>query len=145
MKAHAVCLAEEIPVGGKKLVTVGSRDIVIYHLDGGFFGLVNKCPHEGGSLFHGPCIGLLQSQEPGDYGYSRRGEIVRCPWHGWEFDIRSGAFVGEPEALRVRKVSVTQEHLAPAGAGGSGPADDERPTATTVPVEREGDYLVVRL
>jgi len=90
MARHVVAAAADIPSGHRKLVDVNGRDLVIFNLGGELFALNNRCPHKGGSLCEGKQTGLVQSSEPGEYRYSRRGEIIRCPWHSWEFDIRTG-------------------------------------------------------
>src|SRR3546814_2830988 len=90
MSKHVVATVPEIPPGSRKRVMVKGRPVVVFNLDGEYFGLLDRCPHQGGSLCEGRLIGLLEAHEPGDYSYTRRGEIVRCPWHGWEFDIRTG-------------------------------------------------------
>src|SRR5436305_3156828 len=90
MPKHVVAAAADIPPGHRKLVDVNGRAVVVFNLGGEFFALNNRCPHKGGSLCDGKQTGLVQSSEPGEYRYSRRGEIIRCPWHSWEFDIRTG-------------------------------------------------------
>src|SRR4051794_26482519 len=90
MKRYVVAKTSEIPPGRRKLVHVEGRDIVLINTAGEYFALMNRCPHQGGSLFHGDLLGLVESSEPGQYDYSRRGEMLRCAWHGWEFDIRTG-------------------------------------------------------
>jgi 3-phenylpropionate/trans-cinnamate dioxygenase ferredoxin subunit len=89
-KKHVVAAVADIPPGGRKLVTADGRAIVVFNLGGEFFALSNRCPHRGGSLCQGSLTGLVLSDEPGEYNYTRRGEIIRCPWHSWEFDIRTG-------------------------------------------------------
>jgi len=69
----------------------------VFNLGGEFFALSNRCPHRGGSLCQGNLTGLVLSDEPGHYNYIRRGEIIRCPWHSWEFDIRTGKSWCDPE------------------------------------------------
>jgi 3-phenylpropionate/trans-cinnamate dioxygenase ferredoxin subunit len=46
---------------------------------------------------------------PGEYTYTRRGEILRCPWHGWEFDVKTGQSWFDPVQTRVRAYPVTVE------------------------------------
>ena len=62
------------------------------NIKGEFFGLLNRCPHQGAALCEGPLI-APQSSDPGEIEYTRLGEIIRCPWHGWEFDIRTGCIL----------------------------------------------------
>lgn len=134
-KRYVVAQAAEIPPGGRKLVTAGGREVVIFNLDQQFYALINRCPHEGASLFHGDCIGVVSSSRPGEYEYARRGEMLRCPWHGWEFDIRTGQSWCDRARLRVVSYETTVE------AGGElvkGPY-----VAESVPVEEDGLYLVV--
>ncbi len=135
MAKHVVAPVEEIPPGGRKLVTVNGRAVVIFNLGGEFFALNNRCPHRGGSLAQGKLTGLVQSSEPGEYKYSRRGEIIRCPWHSWEFDIRTGQSWCDPKRLRVRNYAVSVE---PGAAVVQGPY-----VAETFPVSVENDYVVV--
>src|SRR5205823_9390794 len=89
MTRHIVARTTEIPPGGNKVVDVDGRDIVVFHVNGEFFALLNRCPHEGAPLDKAACVARLTSPEPGVYQRSRVGELLRCAWHGWEFDMRT--------------------------------------------------------
>ncbi len=135
MTRHVVATVAEIPPGTRKLVEVKGRPIAIFNLEGEFFGLFNRCPHQGGSLCDGLVTGLLEAPQPGEFVYSRKGEIIRCPWHGWEFDIRTGQSYCDPSRIRTRSYNVAVEH---------GKTVVEGPyVAETVPVKVEEDYVVV--
>jgi len=105
---HVVARAGEIAPGERKLVTVGGRSIAIFNVAGEFLALRNRCPHQGGPLCAGELFGVLESSGPGEYVYQRAGEMVRCPWHGWEFDLRTGRSWFDPERTRVRTYPVTR-------------------------------------
>ena len=135
MAKDVVAPISDIPPGGRKLVEVNGRAVVVFNLAGEFFALNNRCPHKGGSLCHGKLSGLVQSSEPGEYRYSRRGEIISCPWHSWEFDIRTGQSWCDPQRLRTRKYAVS---VAKGAQLFEGPYKAE-----TFPVSVENDYVVV--
>src|SRR4051812_35352664 len=61
MAEHVVAPVDEIPPGTRKLVEVGGRAVVVFNLGGEFYALNNRCPHRGGSLFHGIQTGLVES------------------------------------------------------------------------------------
>jgi nitrite reductase/ring-hydroxylating ferredoxin subunit len=77
----------------------------------------------------------VESDGPGRYCYSRPGEIIRCPWHGWEFDIRTGQSWCDPSRVRARRYAVSVER---GGRLVAGPY-----VAETVPVTVENDYVVI--
>jgi nitrite reductase/ring-hydroxylating ferredoxin subunit len=130
MAKYAVATVDEIPPGGRKIVEAGGRSIGVFNLGGDFFALRNSCPHEGGPLCVGPICGFVIADQPGEYHYSRQGEFLRCPWHGWEFDIRTGQSWFDPARVRVRRYEVTLESYS-------------APESTSTPAtERErGPYL----
>ena len=99
--------------------------------------MFNRCPHQGGSLCEGAVTGLVESSAPGRYSYSRKGEIIRCPWHGWEFDIRTGKSYCSPEKVRARAYPVETAHGAELVEGPY--------VAETIPVHVEEDYVVVEM
>lgn len=137
MARHVVAPAAEIPPGSRKLVEVAGRPIVIFNVDGRLFAVSNRCPHAGGSLVHGKLVGLLEAAEPGQYRYSRQGEIIRCPWHSWEFDLATGKSWCDPTTVRVRNYAVTVE---------AGQALVEGPyKVETFEVAVDNDYVVVTL
>ena len=117
MSKHVVATVAEIPPGNRKLVTVRGRSIAVFNLGGEFFGLFNRCPHQGGPMCEGILTGLIESDEPGHYRYSRKGEILRCPWHGWEFDVRTGQSVLRARADPGALVSRGGRRRAASGAG----------------------------
>ncbi|TIM16828.1 MAG: Rieske (2Fe-2S) protein, partial [Mesorhizobium sp.] len=66
------------------------------------------CPHRGAPLCEGPQCGTTAPVEQAQFIYHRENEIVRCAWHGWEFDIKSGAALVDP-SVRARTFPVTVE------------------------------------
>jgi nitrite reductase/ring-hydroxylating ferredoxin subunit len=135
MSRHVVAATQEVPPGSRKLFTVKGRPIAIFNVGGDYYGLLNRCPHQGGSLCDGLVTGLLTSPSPGEYVYSRKGEIVRCPWHGWEFDIRTGQSYCDPARIRTKMYAV---QTTPGATVVEGPY-----VAETVPVSVEENYIVV--
>jgi nitrite reductase/ring-hydroxylating ferredoxin subunit len=71
--------------------------------------LRNSCPHQGAPLCRGAITGMTVPGKPGEYVWAREGEILRCPWHGWEFDVTSGRSVCNPHRTRVKTYEVTVE------------------------------------
>mgnify|MGYP000742988135 FL=1 len=61
----------------------------LFNIDGEFIAMDNKCPHRGGSLGDGEI----------------EGDIVTCPWHGWQFNCRTGKAV-ENDAIIVRTYEI---------------------------------------
>ena len=109
MARHIVARTTEIPPGGNKVVGVEGRDIVVFHVNGEFFALLNRCPHAGAPLDKAACVARLTSSEPGVYQRSRVGELLRCAWHGWEFDMRNGQSWFDPGRVKVRTYPVVIE------------------------------------
>lgn len=142
---HIVGTVAELPPGSRKIVEVAGRSIGVFNVGGEFFALRNSCPHQGGPLCVGHLTGFVTSPAPGTYEYSRAGEILRCPWHGWEFDIRTGRSWFDPAKVRVRlyEVSVAYPDTAPTEAP---PAPGLAPgpyTAETYAVTVEEPYVLV--
>jgi nitrite reductase (NADH) small subunit len=65
---------ENAPLREGRAVTVGDLEIAIFHLEGRYLTIENKCPHKGGPL----CDGIVS------------GTTVVCPLHGQRFDLETG-------------------------------------------------------
>lgn len=137
MARHVVASTDEVPPGSKKLVEVSGRQIALFNVAGEYFAIANRCPHEGASLCAGRIVGLVEASEPGRYQISRSGEFVRCPWHGWEFDIRTGKSWCDPVRTKVRSFEVKVEAST---ARVEGPFEVE-----TYPVAVEKAFVVIEI
>ena len=147
MARHIVAAVHEIPPGGRKIVTVAGLSIGVFNLGGEFFALRNRCPHQGGPLCEGKTWGALQARVPGHIEFSRAGEILTCPWHAWEFDIRTGQSWCDPARLRVRRYAVSVG-TGDAGTQPSVPDPNRVPgpyVAETYPAEAEGQFIVIEV
>lgn len=134
-RGQVVAAVGEIPPGGRKLVEVAGRRVVVFNLGGEFFALADRCPHQGGSLAAGCVTGHVSSPAPGEYRYGRRGEMIRCPWHYWEFDIRTGHSRFDPRRVKARRYEARVESGAT--------LQDGALRAETFKVRVEDDYVVV--
>lgn len=105
MAWHMVLDEADLPEGGRMMVQVEGRELGIYRIQGQYYALNNYCPHQGAPLCVGYVSGTTQPSSVYEYDYARMGEIVRCPWHGWEFDIKTGKSLFS-DKVRVKKYEV---------------------------------------
>jgi nitrite reductase/ring-hydroxylating ferredoxin subunit len=78
--------ASECPPGTAMEVVAGERVVALFNLDGALYALDGVCPHQGGPLGQGMLEGC----------------VVTCPWHGWQFDVRSGQHQFNPRVVQPR-------------------------------------------
>jgi len=70
------CLLDALPPGARKLVRLNTLEIALFNLEGSIYAIKNRCPHRSGPLIRGfidPTGG------------------IKCPMHGWRFDLRDGS------------------------------------------------------
>ncbi len=84
-----VAKKSEIPVGTGKVVEVSGKTLAVFNCDGAFYATDNTCLHRGGPLGEG----------------SLSGKTVTCPWHGWEYDVTTGACQTNP-SVKVQRFDV---------------------------------------
>lgn len=106
---YVVCTVDELPPGERKIVEIGRKSIGVFNINGTFYALSNRCPHRGAPLCLGKVTDGVVGSERGDYNLVREGEILRCPWHAWEFDIVTGRSWFNPHKVRARDYKVTVE------------------------------------
>lgn len=83
----------DVPPGTGKCVEVNGKEIALFNLDGTFRAIDNTCIHRGGPLGEGEIDG----------------NIVTCPWHGWQYDILTGKNVGDDAGAGVASYEVKVE------------------------------------
>ena len=76
------------PGEGRELLA-GERLIALYRVGDQFHALDGICPHQGGPLGQG-CL---------------EGSMVTCPWHGWQFDVKTGSH-GANSSIRQPQLAV---------------------------------------
>lgn len=101
MMRHVVCQSSELPDGTLKSVEVAGRALVLVRKGRQVFALRDTCPHQGAKLSGGLLTSGRLSVGVGDYRLEKAKEIVRCPWHNWEFDATSGRCLHDPQHMRV--------------------------------------------
>ena len=135
MAKHIVARVADVPTDTRKLVTVAGRPIVIFNIKGEYFAIFNRCPHQGASLCHGVLTGHASASKVGAPELSRKGEIIVCGNHGWEFDLRTGQSWFDPARTKVRTF---ESEVTPGSEIVKGPYKAE-----TFKVEVDEDYLVI--
>ena len=75
-----VARVSELPAKKGRQVTVNGRWVALFNVDGTYYAIDAICLHRGGPL----ADGMLSRC------------IVTCPWHGWQFDVATGALVQDP-------------------------------------------------
>lgn len=107
-KRAFACKVADVHVGRPTMVRIGKYSIGLYRTSDGFRALLNVCPHRGAPLCEGQVCGTTMLTEQREFIYHRDNEIVRCAWHGWEFDILTGASLVDPK-VKARTFDVIAE------------------------------------
>jgi pyruvate oxidase len=79
LKWYKIAELEELPEGRVKTVTASIHSMALTHIDGAYYAMENRCPHQGGPLGEGS----IEASKDGSC-------MLRCPWHGWDFDPKTG-------------------------------------------------------
>jgi len=74
-----VCSLTELPNGSQKIVQHGPHKVALFHFNNEISAIANACLHKAGPLG----LGLVENKYDGMY--------VTCPWHGWEYNIKTGS------------------------------------------------------
>lgn len=77
-----VANTDELEPGQGMVAEVDGKEIALFNIGGTFYALDNTCVHRGGPLGEGDLDG----------------EVVTCPWHGWEYNVTTGACITNPSA-----------------------------------------------
>ena len=78
--------------GSSMTVEANGKAVALFNVEGAVYALDNTCLHRGGPLGEG----FLE------------GDVVACPWHMWEYNVRTGEKVGDP-SLKVATYAVEVE------------------------------------
>jgi 3-phenylpropionate/trans-cinnamate dioxygenase ferredoxin subunit len=91
----------DFPLKRMRIVDIDARQIGIVRWDNRVFAVGNLCSHQGGPLCQGVLSARLTAAQPGELMLDESSPTLACPWHGWEFDLRSGRALLD-QKLRIR-------------------------------------------
>lgn len=104
-----VCRQKELLPGERKVIMKGKIPVIVFcNNDYEYFAIHGVCPHQGALLEGGEQTWLTMSQEQGTYRVERLNEILRCPWHSFDYDLKSGECVTDCK-LKVKTYIVQVE------------------------------------
>ncbi len=100
MGEHRVARLADLPGDRGLVVEVAGRRIGLFRIgDGEVHAYLNVCPHQGGPVGSGglfPAVrGVVRDRRLREY-HDPGTTVIACPWHGWEFDLRTGRCLADP-------------------------------------------------
>jgi nitrite reductase (NADH) small subunit len=106
---QVVCRREELGPGQMLVAYKGRAPVVVVCSSANdYYAVRGICPHQGGMLGAGQLTSLTAPSEPGIYELIRHGEVLRCPWHSFDFDVKTGRCISDP-SLRIKTYAVHVE------------------------------------
>ena len=95
--------------GRCRAVRIGGRDYLIWRSGDQFYATRDACPHQGAPLEYAQLSGTMLPAEPKRLEYGMCDQVIRCPWHKWEFDVRTGEALFGTERRRLVTYPVSVE------------------------------------
>ncbi|WP_281690344.1 Rieske (2Fe-2S) protein [Pseudonocardia thermophila] len=97
-----VCAEAELSPGAGRLARLRGKEVLVVRgADGVVRAVANRCPHQGARLSDGPISGEFLYDDEVGVTLSRIGQVVRCPWHNYAFDLETGCSLLEPDRFRI--------------------------------------------
>jgi nitrite reductase/ring-hydroxylating ferredoxin subunit len=106
---QTVCDVDDLAPGHMVATNLGPIPVVVVRSrDGSLYALTDSCLHHGAKLSKGAVLSGVKGIGPGDYSPDPAGDVLRCPWHGYEYDIRTGCTLFD-KSRRIRTFTVREE------------------------------------
>tara|TARA_A100001037_G_scaffold278966_1_gene280326 strand:- start:1512 stop:1874 length:363 start_codon:yes stop_codon:yes gene_type:complete len=111
-----ICDVSELPPGERKIVELDGNSIGVFNIEGNYYAASNKCPHAGGPV----CTGRVGHELLAEFTgvglrvkeYFGPNIVLACPWHGWEFNLETGAHLGDSKiTLPLYEVTVQDNKI----------------------------------
>jgi nitrite reductase/ring-hydroxylating ferredoxin subunit len=90
-----ISVPAEILSRGRAVVDAGDREIAVLRVEEELYAFDNACPHEGNPLVEGEVLG----------------DVLECAYHGWRFDLGTGACLHGDEPARRYEVQLAGDEL----------------------------------
>jgi nitrite reductase/ring-hydroxylating ferredoxin subunit len=104
---HEVAQLSDLPSGGVKIVSIEGRAIGVINTGDEVVAVLNVCPHQMAPVCEGTVTGTMLPSSPGELEYGMHNRVLRCPWHGWEFDLGTGRALFRYDKGHLLKFPVT--------------------------------------
>jgi nitrite reductase/ring-hydroxylating ferredoxin subunit len=103
-----VCAASELAPGTLLAAIVDEQPVVVVRTAAGeLHAWVDRCLHQGARLSGGRLLAATEGDDVGEYRMAPDAEVLKCPWHGYEYDVRSGCGLFD-RRRRLRRVAVDE-------------------------------------
>ena len=106
---HAVAQIADLPPGERKIIEIDGKSLGVFNVNGKYVAVLNLCPHELAPVCLGRVGGTTLPSAPDEFIWGHEGEILACPWHGWEFNLLSGQCLTDRRRLHHFPVVVENE------------------------------------
>ena len=98
-RSYLVGKRDEFSEGGRKVISCDGAEIGVFMVDGDLFAWHNECPHRFGPVCQGRLYKRVLEPVDGDgkvraLAYDEGVTNIVCSWHGYEFDLKTGAIRG---------------------------------------------------
>lgn len=113
MGKHVVAEVNEIENGDRVVTELEGREIGVFKIDGEYHAYTSWCAHQSGPICEGIVGGTVEATfdretREVERQWTREGQLIRCPWHDWEYDLESGECLSKP-GIRLPEHDVTIE------------------------------------
>lgn len=112
-RSYVVCRADELKDGDRKVVSCDGTPVGVFRVDGQLVAWLNACPHRQGPVCQGRMYQRVLEPVAADgtvreLAYDEHVTNIVCPWHGYEFDLKTGINQGS-DKIRLRKVTLEEK------------------------------------
>jgi nitrite reductase (NADH) small subunit len=108
-RLRVVIPKSELGPGGRTVITVRRREILVINDDGRPYAIFNRCPHHQAPLALGRLAGTSRACPVGTFEFDPAHRVMRCPWHHYEFELESGRCLADPDRYRIATYPVRDE------------------------------------
>jgi nitrite reductase (NADH) small subunit len=106
---YAAATVQDFEKKNRMIVEIKGMELGLFRANGAYYAYRNICPHAAAPVCEGTICGTRLPSGVFEYVYGKDQEVLRCPWHGWEFDLTSGKHLADESGVKLRGYEVQVE------------------------------------